>query len=109
MTEPVIAGRRPAKVELEAGESYLWCRCGRSQTQPFCDGAHRGTDLAPLKFTAEESAGAHLCLCKQSANAPYCDGTHARLPAASETAVSPPPAAGDGLPTAVPTAEESTV
>ena len=26
--------------ELKAGKRYLWCSCGRSATQPFCDGAH---------------------------------------------------------------------
>ncbi|MAG96130.1 MAG: glutamate synthase-related protein [Alphaproteobacteria bacterium] len=107
MAEPIIAGRRPAKVELEAGESYHWCRCGRSQNQPFCDGAHRGSGLAPLAFTAEESGTAHLCLCKQSGNPPYCDGSHTRLPAAPETAPSTAP--GGTPPAAVPTPEEPTV
>jgi CDGSH-type Zn-finger protein len=107
MAEPIIAGRRPAKVVLEAGESYHWCRCGRSQNQPFCDGAHRGSGLAPLVFTAEESGTAHLCLCKQSGNPPYCDGSHARLPAAPEGAA--PAAPGGTLPAAVPTPEEPTV
>ena len=35
---PIIAGKEPAKVEVESGKSYLWCRCGRSSTQPYCDG-----------------------------------------------------------------------
>jgi len=34
---PIIAAKAPAKVNLEAGKEYFWCRCGRSKTQPFCD------------------------------------------------------------------------
>ncbi len=37
---PQIGGRRPIMIEVEAGKSYWWCACGRSQTQPFCDGSH---------------------------------------------------------------------
>lgn len=108
MDKPVIAARRPAKVELEAGESYHWCRCGRSQNQPFCDGSHRGTSFSPLNFTAEETGEAYLCQCKQTGNQPYCDGTHKRLPE-DGAAVAPAPAQTDGPPAAVPTPEEPTV
>ena len=38
MDKPIVAGRKPAKVELEAGQTYSWCRCGKSKAQPFCDG-----------------------------------------------------------------------
>ncbi len=27
---------------FETKEQFALCRCGRSQTKPFCDGAHRG-------------------------------------------------------------------
>lgn len=47
---PIIAGKEPAKVTVKPGKIYLWCRCGRSSNQPFCDGSHRGTSLTPLKF-----------------------------------------------------------
>ncbi|MCI0817523.1 MAG: CDGSH iron-sulfur domain-containing protein, partial [Chloroflexi bacterium] len=49
MDKPVIAARQPSKVDLVAGEEYTWCRCGRSSSQPFCDGSHRGTSFTPLK------------------------------------------------------------
>lgn len=37
---PIIAAKHPAKVDLEAGKDYYWCRWGKSQTGPFCDGSH---------------------------------------------------------------------
>ncbi|MBT4935123.1 MAG: glutamate synthase [Rhodospirillaceae bacterium] len=80
MDKPTIAGRKPVKVELEAGETYHWCRCGKSNNQPFCDGSHRGSSFTPLGFDAEETGTAHLCMCKHTQNPPYCDGSHARLP-----------------------------
>ena len=33
----IIAATAPVKVELEAGKEYVWCHCGRSASQPFCD------------------------------------------------------------------------
>jgi len=103
MDKPTIAGRKPAKVELEAGETYHWCSCGKSQNQPFCDGSHRGTTFTPLAFAADETGTAHLCMCKHSQNPPYCDGTHASLPAGSEAA----PAAASNM--VSPTLEEPTL
>lgn len=41
MSEPTIAAKQPINVKLEPGKTYAWCRCGRSQTQPFCDGTHK--------------------------------------------------------------------
>lgn len=77
--DPVIAERRPAMVELEAGKTYAWCACGKSAGQPFCDGSHKGSGMAPLVFKAEESKKVALCQCKHTAKKPYCDGTHAKL------------------------------
>jgi CDGSH-type Zn-finger protein len=79
MTEPVVAARAPLVVEVEAGRTYWWCACGRSARQPFCDGSHRGTGLAPLKYDAAESGKVWFCACKRSARAPLCDGSHKRL------------------------------
>lgn len=77
--KPVIAQTSPIAVELEAGKTYYWCTCGKSATQPFCDGAHQGSEFAPLAFTAEETKTAYLCGCKHSANGPFCDGAHTKL------------------------------
>lgn len=81
MTRPVIATKKPAAVELTEGETYYWCRCGRSKSQPFCDGSHASTDITPLEFTAEKTGKAFLCQCKGTANQPFCDGAHSRLDA----------------------------
>lgn len=78
MDEPVIAQKSPIAVELEPG-TYHWCACGRAAKQPFCDGSHKGTGLAPKVFTIEEKKTAHLCQCKHTKNAPFCDGTHKTL------------------------------
>jgi CDGSH-type Zn-finger protein len=80
MSEPEIAGRRPVAYDVEAGKTYAWCACGRSDAQPVCDGSHQGTGLAPVPFTPEAEEKAFLCMCKRTANPPFCDGTHASLP-----------------------------
>jgi len=106
--QPIIADRKPARAELEAGKKYYWCRCGRSANQPFCDGSHRGTGLTPLAFEVEQDTEAYLCQCKATGNAPYCDGTHKRLGDAHPGDPSPRVPA-DGPPQPVPTPEEPTV
>ena len=38
---PEIGGRKPMVINAEAGKSYWWCACGRSKSQPLCDGRVR--------------------------------------------------------------------
>ena len=78
MADPVIAETFPAILELEAG-TYHWCRCGQSQNQPFCDGAHAGTEFSPMKVELTEKKRVALCQCKHTGNEPFCDGAHATL------------------------------
>ena len=69
----------PLPVDIEAGKTYYWCRCGLSATMPFCNGCHAeaGTETTPLPFAAEETKTAYLCTCGKTSTPPYCDGTHA--------------------------------
>lgn len=76
---PVIAQKAPYKAEVEAGKTYFWCACGRSQDQPFCDGSHKGTGIAPQKFVAEDSRSVFFCGCKHSNKGALCDGSHKAL------------------------------
>ena len=80
MSEPKISARAPMGVELQAGKQYFFCTCGESKGQPFCDGAHKGSEFRPQAFTAEKDGTAYLCLCKRTKGAPFCDGAHKTLP-----------------------------
>ena len=79
MSKPEIAAKVHCAVDVEQGKDYWWCACGRSKSQPFCDGSHKGTEFVPVKYTASESKKVYFCACKQSKNAPLCDGTHKSL------------------------------
>lgn len=69
----------PIVVELKKGEKYLWCKCGRSKTQPFCDGSHHGTKHKPILFEAKKDGAVKLCNCKITKSSPFCDGSHILL------------------------------
>ena len=110
MSKPTVADNKPAAVDLEKGQEYYFCACGKSAKQPFCDGSHKGTDFVPQAFTAEETGTAYLCACKQSGNFPFCDGKHAQVPkdkVGQEYAL--PTEEADAMPKASPTPEEPTV
>jgi CDGSH-type Zn-finger protein len=79
MSTPQIAQKGPFAVDVEAGKSYWWCACGRSKSQPFCDGSHKATDIVPQEYKAAKSETVWFCGCKHSAHMPLCDGTHNTL------------------------------
>lgn len=79
MAKPEIAATSPFAVDVEQGKDYFWCACGKSKSQPFCDGSHKGSDFAPLKYSATETRTVYFCGCKHSGTAPLCDGTHRTL------------------------------
>ncbi len=77
MPTPVRASNTPFAVAVELGKDYWWCACGKSRTQPFCDGSHKAEGIfRPVKYTAAESSTVYFCGCKGTGNAPLCDGTH---------------------------------
>jgi CDGSH iron-sulfur domain-containing protein 3 len=81
MTEPlkpIIFQKSPIVQKVEPG-SYWWCACGRSKSQPFCDGSHKGTGFGPKKVEITEAKTVAWCACKHSKNMPFCDGTHSTL------------------------------
>ena len=79
MTTAIPAQKAPYKVSVEAGKKYFWCACGRSSNQPFCDGSHSGTGLAPVPYQATASKTVFFCGCKVTGSRPLCDGSHAKL------------------------------
>ncbi|HUD97760.1 MAG TPA: CDGSH iron-sulfur domain-containing protein [Woeseiaceae bacterium] len=79
MPTPTIARLKPYLVQVTEGRSYLWCACGRSRNQPFCDGSHKGTDFEPVRWRATNTEDKLFCACKHTATSPFCDGTHNRL------------------------------
>lgn len=77
--DAVVAQTGPYQVDLTEGQEYWYCRCGRSKTQPFCDGSHEGTTFEPLRLVAERTGTYNLCGCKATDDEPFCDGTHNML------------------------------
>ena len=79
MTDPEIGGRAQIAVDVEAGQVYWWCACGRSRNQPFCDGSHKTTSFTPIEYKAEKTGKVFFCICKRSNKKPLCDGSHKKL------------------------------
>jgi methylamine---glutamate N-methyltransferase subunit C len=109
--KPIVAKLSPAGVEVKKGETYYWCRCGRSKDQPFCDGSHKGTGLEPIEWTADKDEEVYFCRCKATGDAPLCDGTHSKLDVDEGDEVPERKEDGDGnrAPKAQATSEEPTV
>ncbi len=78
MEKPIITQTKPYVIEEEPGTKY-WCACGKSNNQPYCDGSHKGTGIAPVKVEIKESKKVYWCGCKHSKKSPFCDGTHREL------------------------------
>ncbi|GIX26866.1 MAG: hypothetical protein KatS3mg123_0747 [Burkholderiales bacterium] len=71
---PVSPQIGPYCVPVEEGQTYLWCSCGLSATQPWCDGSHGDSGFKPIAFVAPITETFYMCGCKRSDNKPYCFG-----------------------------------
>lgn len=110
MKNPIIADNKPVKVCLSKGQEYHFCTCGKSNSQPFCDGSHVGTSFTPRVIVSDHDEEAYLCACKHTANAPFCDGTHNQFSDDQVGKEGPGIKTGSTeLPVAVATLEEPTV
>ena len=97
MNNPKIADTKPITAELKKGQKYLWCACGESKNQPFCDYSHVSTPFQPLSFEAKDTETASLCMCKQSKNPPYCDGSHSSIKQEGESEKKTAPSQGSTI------------
>lgn len=80
-TKPAAANAGPHFATLTADRVYLWCTCGLSAAQPFCDGSHAGTEFRPARFKVAQDQDVVLCGCKRTGSPPFCDGSHNNLSA----------------------------
>lgn len=67
-TGPIVQKMSPGK--------YVWCTCGQSSKQPFCDGSHESTGMRPMFVEIIEEKVVAWCTCKTSNIKPFCDGSH---------------------------------
>jgi CDGSH-type Zn-finger protein len=77
--DALVAQVGPYQVELSEGKAYFYCRCGRSKSQPFCDGSHKETGIEPLRFVVDHTGTFNICGCKTTDDEPFCDGSHLLL------------------------------
>jgi len=80
---PGVASYAPSSIRgLKDAEMKLWCACGLSKKQPWCDGSHSGTGIKPMKWRVpcKQQRLYLICNCKYTKSPPYCDGTHVNLP-----------------------------
>ncbi|XP_037823171.1 CDGSH iron-sulfur domain-containing protein 3, mitochondrial [Lucilia sericata] len=75
-----IFDKKPFKIHLDQNKVYSWCLCGKSKSQPICDGTHKNEflkiKLRPIRFKVEKTGDYWLCNCKHTKHRPFCDGTH---------------------------------
>ncbi|MBL6665335.1 MAG: CDGSH iron-sulfur domain-containing protein [Rickettsiales bacterium] len=83
---PVNSQNASYKVEVKEGQKYVWCSCGLSNKQPFCDGQHKqhknpnGTPIMrPVIYEAKKDGIVGFCGCRQSKKGAICDGSHKHL------------------------------
>lgn len=72
---PVTPSYSPYQVSVEHGKSYLWCSCGHSTNQPWCDGSHvtEAPGFKPIIFAPSQTKKYMLCGCKHTNFPPMCN------------------------------------
>ena len=70
--------KEPLKTTLTPGK-YLYCACGKSADNPFCNGSHHGTGMKPVFFEIQKERKISLCTCKLTKTPPYCDNSHEKM------------------------------
>lgn len=71
--------KHPFMIEVKAGDTLYFCKCGKSKNGPYCDGSHKGTGFTPYEVHFERDDIIYACGCQQSGKRPFCDGTHKNL------------------------------
>lgn len=66
----------PLPVEVEMGEVYVWCGCGKSSAAPLCDKS--GDCEKSVSYKAALNETLYFCSCGRTKNPPFCDGSHAK-------------------------------
>jgi CDGSH-type Zn-finger protein len=76
---PVSSQLKPYIVDVKGGhgETYNFCPCGESQTQPWCDNTcskSKGV-WSSTQYMPRRDGYKLMCGCKMAINRPKCDGT----------------------------------
>ena len=69
--KPFVMNAKPGR--------YVWCSCGESKNQPFCDGAHGPTGMRPMFIEITAEGQVAWCGCKTTSTKPFCDGSHKKF------------------------------
>jgi CDGSH-type Zn-finger protein len=69
------------RIAVNKGQTYYWCSCGLSKSQPFCDASHKEDKQCrkPLAYTPLSDRFISFCTCKRTELPPLCDVNHRKL------------------------------
>merc|ERR1719420_598347 len=72
---PVIPQYQPYVLYLSAKQTYMWCACGHSKTQPWYDKETCAPWCRPRAYTPKYDGWKSICACKHSNQRPIGDTT----------------------------------
>lgn len=77
---PDGTSKQPSFLNLEAGKTYHWCKCGKAENGPLVDPeTHMCGKSPPTPFTVDRNGWHPVCNCRYSKKKPLCDGSHLNL------------------------------